>query len=83
MSDNYFLHQNKDNINITFPPNKPLDDLSDTLLSGTDDHELDQSTDCRNNSDRPEHRSRRLDMALRSGLLLPGFTCPVFHTDAP
>ncbi len=45
MSANYFLHQNKDNINITFPPNKPLDDLSDTPLSGIDDHELDQSTD--------------------------------------
>ena len=37
---------------------------------------------CRNNSDRPEHRSRRLDAALRSGLLPPGFARPVFHTDA-
>jgi len=36
---------------------------------------------CRNNSDRPEHWSRRLDAALRSGLLPPGFTRPVFHTD--
>ena len=36
----------------------------------------------RNNSDRPEHQSQRLDAALRSGLLLPGFTRPVFHTDA-
>jgi hypothetical protein len=38
---------------------------------------------CRNNSDRPEHRSQRLDAALRSGLLPPGFARPVFHTDAP
>jgi len=45
MSANYFLYQNKDNINIMFPPNKPLDNLSDTLLSRIDDHELDQSTD--------------------------------------
>jgi len=38
--------------------------------------------ECRNNSDRPEHRSRCLDVVLRSGLQPLGFTCPVFHTDA-
>jgi hypothetical protein len=37
---------------------------------------------CRNNSDRPEHRSRRLDAALRSGLQPPVFARTVFHIDA-
>ena len=41
------------------------------------------SAKCRNNSDRPEHWSQCLDAALRSGLLPPGFACPVFHTDVP
>ena len=38
--------------------------------------------ECRNNSDRPEHQSRRLDAALTSGLLPPGFARTVFHSDA-
>jgi len=38
---------------------------------------------CWNNSDRLEHWSQCLDAALRGGLLLPGFACTVFHTDAP
>jgi hypothetical protein len=39
--------------------------------------------ECWNNSDQLEHRSRRLNAVLRSGLLPPGFARTVFHTDAP
>jgi hypothetical protein len=39
-------------------------------------------SECRNNSDRPEHQSRHLDAALRSGLQPPGFARSVFHTYA-
>jgi len=51
-------------------------DLLKALLAALSEGE------CRNNSDRPEHRSRRLEAVLRSGLLPPGFARPVFHTDA-
>ena len=53
-----------------------------TELMGGVAMQHDKAKKCRNNSDRPEHRSRRLDAALRSGLLPPGFARPVFHTDA-
>ena len=42
-----------------------------------------RATKCQNNSDQLEHRSRRLDTVLRSGLQPPVFAHTVFHTDVP